>query len=126
MSISSTQVKVAIIDDHALMRNCLFNCLSIWGYDVIITAANTNDFLNQISEDNLPAICIIEINMPFSGGYDTIYILRHNWPSIKIVVYSLNIEFGKPGRLNGADAVISKFDHVTLLKTTLSQLSGLK
>lgn len=32
---TSNEIKIAIIDDHELIRECLFNCLSLWGYRVV-------------------------------------------------------------------------------------------
>ncbi|OQP59412.1 hypothetical protein A3860_37785 [Niastella vici] len=126
MNINTTKVKVAIIDDHPLMRDCLFNCLSVWGYDVIILAASIYDFLNQISQENMPAICITDINMPLLNGHETIDILKRTWPTIKIIVFSLDFESRKAYHIKGADAAISKLDISTHLKNSLQILSELK
>jgi DNA-binding NarL/FixJ family response regulator len=119
-------VKVAFADDHTMIRECLYNCLTLWGYSVIIQACNGRSLLDQISEENMPDICILDINMPELDGYETIKILSKSWPHIKIMVFSLSILKGKNDKVAGAHAVVSKADGVGEIKATLQSLTELK
>ena len=118
------KTKVAIIDDHKLVRNSLYSCLTIWGYDVILQACNGRDFLNQITDDNLPEICITDIKMPELNGIELVKIIRKMWPSIKIVIFSMNIVVGNHDMLIDVDGVLSKSDDVSYLKEILQHFSN--
>ena len=118
------KTKVAIIDDHELVRSSLCNCLTIWGYDVIIQACSGRDFLNQVEDNNLPDICITDIKMPELNGLEIIKIIRRTWPSIKIVIHSMNVVVGNRDMLIAVDGVISKSDDVSYLKAILQQFSN--
>lgn len=119
----SSTIKVAFADDHIMIRECLFNCLTLWGYSVIIQACNGKDLINQITDDNLPDICILDINMPELNGYETIKILNKSWPDIKIMVFSLSIVKGINDKVAGAHAVVSKADGLGEIKAALALLT---
>jgi DNA-binding NarL/FixJ family response regulator len=125
-TLPDTKTKVAIADDHPLLRECLLHCLTLWGYSVIIQACNGQDLLTKIDTKNLPEICILDLNMPVLNGYETIKILNNVWPGIKIMVFSMNIIKGVNDILWGADAVISKTDGIMELRSALKQLSNIK
>lgn len=123
---TSATIKVAFADDHTMLRECLYNCLTLWGYSVIIQACNGKNLLDQISEENIPDICILDINMPELDGYETIKILSKTWPQIKIMVFSMSIVKGKNDKVAGAHAVVSKADGVGEIKATLEFLKESK
>lgn len=121
MSTSPAAIKVAFADDHPMMRECLFNCLDLLGYTVIIQARNGKDLIDQISSNNMPDVCILDLNMPELNGWETIKILSKTWPDIKIMVFSLSVK-GKNNKVTGAHAVVSKADGLSDIKETLEQL----
>ena len=123
-SLTNTKTKIAVIEDHLMLRECLLNCLSLWGYSVIIQACNGQDFIDTIDNNNLPEICILDLNMPVLDGYETIKVLNNLWPGIKIIVFSMGIVKGVNDIIWGADAVIGKADGVMQLKTVLEELSN--
>lgn len=120
---SNKDIKVAIIDDNEVMRGCMNHCLSLWGYSVIIQACNGKDFFDKVNEENLPNICIVDINMPFMNGYETINILKKTWPNIKTIIFSMEIE-GKGNALPNADIVLSKTTAITCIKSALERLAS--
>jgi CheY-like chemotaxis protein len=123
---SSATIKVAFADDHSMIRECLYECLTLWGYSVIIQAFNGRNLLDQISQENMPDICILDINMPELDGYETIKILNKSWPRIKIMVFSMSIVKGINDKVAGAHAVVSKADGMDKIKGTLESLTDLK
>ena len=121
---STGTIKVALVDDHAMIRNCLYNCLTLWGYKVVIQASNGKDFFNHLTTANDPPdICIVDINMPEMNGYTTVKLLKERCPKVKTLVFSMNISSGANRKLPvDADAALSKTASISELKETLAQL----
>lgn len=117
-------VTIALIDEHALMRECLHNYLAGSGYPSILHATDGKELMNQLSNDKIPDICILEFNARKKAGYETIKMLKTNWPQMKIVIYSLQhgpVEHKM--QASGADAVIANSSSLATLKQTLDQLA---
>lgn len=79
----NSQIKVAIVDDHALIRKCLQELVSLWGYMVIPQATNGKDFLDLLVRGILPDICILDMRMPEMDGYETIKVVKENGLALK-------------------------------------------
>lgn len=120
---SNKDIKIAIVDDNEVMRDCMNHCLSLWGYSVIIQACNGKDFFDKVDEENLPHICIVDINMPFMNGHETINILKKTWPNIKTIIFSMEIG-SKANPLPNADIVLSKSTAITNIKSALERLAS--
>jgi DNA-binding NarL/FixJ family response regulator len=117
------QIKVAIVDDHALIRKCLQELVSLWGYLVIPQASNGKDFLNMLVKGIIPDICILDMRMPEMDGYETIKVVKEKWPVIKIIAYSMDFRDPHTQQPEGADAVVSKSGSYQELKAALMLLS---
>lgn len=122
MSTSPSITKVAFADDNSFMRDCLDNCLNLWGYSVIIKAWNGKDLLDQISAENMPDVCIVDLEMPVLNGWETIKILSKSWPGIKIMVFSMSVD-GKNAKIAGAHIVVSKAAGPNDIKDALVSLT---
>jgi DNA-binding NarL/FixJ family response regulator len=118
------QIKVAIVDDHALIRKCLHELLSLWGYMVIPQATNGKDFLELLIKGIIPDICILDMRMPEMDGYETIKVVKEKWPGIKIIAYSMDFSDPHAPQPEGADARVSKSGSYQELKEALALLSS--
>ena len=123
MNINS-QIKVAIVDDHALIRKCLQELLSIWGYVLIPQATNGKDLLDLLIKGIIPDICILDMRMPEMDGYETIKVVKGKWPCIKIIAYSMDFKDPHAQQPEGADAIVSKSGPYQELKEALALLSS--
>jgi DNA-binding NarL/FixJ family response regulator len=119
----NSQIKVAIVDDHALIRKCLQELLSLWGYMVIPQATSGKDLLYLLIKGIIPDICILDMRMPEMNGYETIEVVKEKWPGIKIIAYSMDFNDPHAKQPNGADAVVSKAAPYEQLKSGLAFLS---
>lgn len=121
---NSYGIKVALVDDSSVIRNSIYEIITLWGYDVMLVAVNGKDLLRQLSADNLPDICITDLNMPVMDGYETIAALKEKWPGIKIIAFSITNNKKQEERAleAGAHAFVSKLSSITELKRVLQSL----
>jgi DNA-binding NarL/FixJ family response regulator len=83
-------IKVAIADDHALMRQGIKNVLKLnKNIQVIVEAANGKILLDSLNRDELPDILLLDIQMPEMDGYETLGILQQEYPEIKVIMLSM-------------------------------------
>ncbi len=82
--------KVALVDDHALLRNALASIIqSFEGYEVSFLADNGKHLIDLIQQGNIPDIVIMDVTMPIMNGYETTQWLTLNRPEIKVVALSM-------------------------------------
>ena len=119
-----SQMKVAIVDDHALIRKCLQELVSLWGYMVIPESTNGKDFLELLIKGIIPDICILDMRMPEMDGYETIKVVKEKWPGVKIIAYSMDFRDPHAQQPERADAIVSKSGSYQELKEALAHLSS--
>ncbi len=82
--------KIAIADDHILVRKALTRLInSFEGYTIFFEVDNGNDLKKKITEVGLPDIVLMDINMPNGNGYDTTSWLHRNYPIVKVLALSM-------------------------------------
>lgn len=81
--------KIALADDHVLLRNGLANLLRDLEYDVVFEAGNGQEFIEKLGANALPDVVLMDINMPKMDGYDTAQWLKRNHPDIKVLALSM-------------------------------------
>jgi CheY-like chemotaxis protein len=121
---NSIGIKVALVDDSSVIRNSIQEIISLWGYDVVLTAIHGKDLLRQLSNGNIPDICISDLNMPVMNGYETIAALKEQWPDIKIIAFSItNTKREEERALEaGAHAFVSKLSSIVELQKVLHDM----
>ena len=104
------QLKIALVDDHALLRKAVNYRLTGMGYNVVIEAENGQQFLEKLEESPSPDLCLLDINMPVMNGFETAAQLKKKWPAIKIIFFSMNDGSGYKNKARelGADGYICK------------------
>lgn len=89
-------INIAIADDHNLIRKGIVEIISSFPqFKVIIEASNGAELLSAINASPIhPDICILDISMPMMNGYETLKVIRSNWPEMKVLVLTMfNNEF---------------------------------
>lgn len=85
----NNKIYIAVVDDHALFRKSLHVLIDLFArYQVLFDAANGEDFIHQLDENNLPDIVLMDINMPVMDGYLTTSWLKENYPQINVIALS--------------------------------------
>jgi DNA-binding NarL/FixJ family response regulator len=83
------QIKITLVDDHALFRNGLKILLGATPeIHVISEAANGKEFL-EIIDHELPHIVLMDINMPVMDGVEATQEAMIKYPDLKIIALSM-------------------------------------
>ena len=85
---NTNQIKVMIIDDHALFRQGLKSLLQNYNDISIIGEAATGREALAIIPLLVPQVLLIDIGIPGMSGMETTRLVQKNYPTIKIVVVS--------------------------------------
>jgi two-component system, NarL family, invasion response regulator UvrY len=87
---ANNKIKVALADDHVLLRNGLAGLInSFEDYTVIFEADNGTDFQKKIQKDNVPDLVLMDINMPVMDGFATAQWLKQNYPLTRLLALSM-------------------------------------
>jgi DNA-binding NarL/FixJ family response regulator len=116
---------IALIDDHALIRNALKELINRFDdFDVTIDASNGQAFIDQLKTCPLPDIALIDINMPIMNGFETAHYITKNFPSIKVLALTVDDDDKSIIKMIRAGAVgyLLKDSETIQLKTTLKEV----
>jgi two-component system invasion response regulator UvrY len=90
MSIEKSIVKIALVDDHNLMRDALAIVInSFENCKVTLTAANGREFIEKLQPQNMPRLLILDLNMPLMDGFETSKWVRNHHPEILVLVLTM-------------------------------------
>lgn len=82
----TTSVRVAIADDHELVRTALCGLIgSFGGFDVVVQAANGAELIKALEQPPPVQVAIVDLHMPVMDGYATIGWLREHRPATRVL-----------------------------------------
>ncbi|MFT5183419.1 MAG: two-component system invasion response regulator UvrY [Flavobacteriales bacterium] len=81
------KIKIAIADDHDLIRQGIAKLIEEADFEVIIQACNGEDLIKQL-ENQSPDLILMDINMPVKNGIDTTKWIETNKAEIKVIALS--------------------------------------
>ena len=86
------KIPIGIVDDHQLFLKSLGLMIATFNdFSVVTEALNGKDLqLKMQGAKTLPAIMLIDVNMPVMDGIETALWLNEKYPSIKLVALSMN------------------------------------
>jgi len=84
-------IPIAIVDDHTLMYKALENMIAENPkYLVVMNQPNGEDFINGLEKTSeLPAVVLMDINMPYKNGIETTEWLTEHHPEIKVIALTM-------------------------------------
>ena len=84
------KIKVALADDHILLRKGLAGVVDSFGdYVVLFEADNGQHFTQQIRKYGEPDMVLMDINMPEMDGYVTTKWLKEHYPLVNVIGLSM-------------------------------------
>jgi two-component system, NarL family, invasion response regulator UvrY len=88
-----TEVKncrIALVDDHMLLRTALANLIN--GFDgckVIVEAGNGAELIQQIEANLKPDLILLDLNMPELDGFETARWIQQNAPDAHVLMLTM-------------------------------------
>lgn len=83
-------IKVALADDHILLRHALASLIDQSGNcKVILQASNGLELSRSLSKENQPDVVILDMNMPEMDGRETAIWLQENFPEIHVIMLTM-------------------------------------
>jgi DNA-binding NarL/FixJ family response regulator len=114
--------KIALIDCHPLMRECISNYLSGSDYAITLQVDDGKELIDQLTKENVPDVCLLEFNARKKTGYDTIKMLKSTCPNMKIAIYSMQTGPVENKTPSGADVIIPDQTSIAEFKSALDKL----
>jgi DNA-binding NarL/FixJ family response regulator len=125
----TNKIKVAIVDDHTLMRDALASSLhEIEDIQVIGSFSSGEEIVSKLRVVN-PEVVIMDIIMKGMNGIETTRWLKERNPGLKIILLSGEVkkEFVKAGVQAGIDGYLPKdVEKLVLLKAIRTVMNGEK
>lgn len=84
-----TQIRLAIADDHKLMRSGFIKLLEQLGFEVVLECDNGHELVSKIAGMKAN-IVLMDVNMPVMDGVEATRLLRRRHPGIKVIAVSMN------------------------------------
>ena len=104
------KIKIALVEDHAVVRNALSKMLTeIPSFQFIFDAANGKEFLEKFDGSNIDVV-LLDLEMPILNGIEVLKELKKMESKVKVVILSM---FNDP---EIAFDVLSLGAHAYLLK----------
>lgn len=83
-------IKIALVDDHVILRKSLAVLIEMFpDFQIIQQAGNGQDFIESLQESEIPDIVLLDITMPVMDGVATARWLKENHPKIKVLALSM-------------------------------------
>jgi DNA-binding NarL/FixJ family response regulator len=83
-------LKVAVVDDHEFYRQGLIITLGrIENVEVILEAADGEEFLSKVDSSNVPDVVFMDISMPRMGGVEATIKALEKFPELNIIALSM-------------------------------------
>ncbi len=110
-TINKNNIKVALVDDHVLIRSSLSKLVSSFpNCSVLFEADNGKHCIDFLEKHNIPDVLLLDISMPVMDGFETaLYVAKH-FPLVRILALTMLTDERSIVKMlrNGARGYLSK------------------
>jgi len=90
MEKKATDIKVALVDDHILLRNALASLIDSFGdCKVIHQSNNGKELMTWFENGSVPDVAILDLNMPEMDGYETARAVQRKFPTVNVLMLTM-------------------------------------
>jgi two-component system, NarL family, invasion response regulator UvrY len=83
-------VKVALADDHVLLRNALASLIDSFGdCKVIHQSNNGRELVEFLKNGHIPDVAILDLNMPEMDGYESARFIQKHFPTVYVLMLTM-------------------------------------
>jgi two-component system invasion response regulator UvrY len=86
----NNKIKIALADDHVLLRNALASLIN--GFEscqVICQANNGQELIEKTKQGVVPEVVLLDLNMPLMDGFETASWFSKNYPQVHILMLTM-------------------------------------
>ena len=88
----ANKIKIAIADDHELIRMGLTQIISDNNdFELVVEAANGAELLKKVDEESID-IVLLDISMPEKNGWEVMEEIKQHHPDLKVIILSVSPE----------------------------------
>ena len=90
MEKESNYIKVALADDHVLLRNALAALINSFGDCQVINESNNGKELTDfLKKGYVPDVAVLDLNMPETNGYEAARFIQKNFPQVHVLMLTM-------------------------------------
>lgn len=98
-------IKVAIVDDHELVRTGIIRILGDLNDIEVVAEASSGEEAVQLVRQHKPDVVLMDVNMPGIGGFEATRKLIQLYPDLKVIVVTIHVDDPFPSRMLQAGAM---------------------
>jgi DNA-binding NarL/FixJ family response regulator len=114
-------VRIAVVDDHALVRDGVASLLAAWGHEVV-GQADDGAAAIALVERTRPDLVLMDVRMPGTSGLEATAVIHARWPETAIVMLTVSEDEGDlfTAIKNGAQGYLLKNLESSQLRSMLA------
>lgn len=90
MNETKPTIKIALADDHQLLRSALATLIDSFGdCHVAWQANNGHDLIEQLKNGHRPDVALLDLNMPTMDGYETACWFKEHCPETQVLMLTM-------------------------------------
>jgi DNA-binding NarL/FixJ family response regulator len=121
IDVNEKKISVIIADDLVSTRRALKALLAYEPRIEVIGEVGDGQQAVRLVGELLPDLILLDVKMPVLDGIEATQKIKANWPSVKVVVYTMFPGYQKEAYLSGADYFLIKgSQELTLAQVILS------